>query len=115
MVLRCRTPHLCVVPLHHPDDITSGRYAYIEAGKIVFGMRSIPEVARATLDEHARLVKVEWPVFKSDAAQHHDAADKRRTPVFLSKSRIAPLAADRENRYAEADGPEYPRAPETLS
>jgi histidine triad (HIT) family protein len=51
--------HLCVVPLHHPDDITSGRYAYIKDGNIVFGLRGIPEVARATLDEHARLLKVE--------------------------------------------------------
>jgi len=51
--------HLCVVPLHHPDDITSGRYAHIEDGKIVFKMRSIPEVERAILDEHARLLKVQ--------------------------------------------------------
>lgn len=54
-----RHAHLVVVPLEHPDDITSGRYAYIEGGKIIFGLRNIPEVARATLDEHARLLKVD--------------------------------------------------------
>jgi histidine triad (HIT) family protein len=49
--------HLCVVPLHKPDDITSGRYAHIKNGKIVFDMSNIPEASRATLDEHARLLK----------------------------------------------------------
>jgi hypothetical protein len=39
-------------------DITSTHYAYIEDGKIAFGMKNIPHTPRATLDEHARLLSV---------------------------------------------------------
>jgi histidine triad (HIT) family protein len=51
--------HLVVVPLHHPNDITSGRFAYLENGEIVFGLRNIPKVERPTLDAHARLLKTD--------------------------------------------------------
>ena len=48
--------HLILVPQHGPYDITSAHYAYIEDGRIEFGMRHIPFTPRATLDEHARLL-----------------------------------------------------------
>jgi histidine triad (HIT) family protein len=51
--------HFLLVPQHHPDDITSGRFAYLDNGKIRFGLRNIPAVDREVLDEHARLLRIE--------------------------------------------------------
>ena len=48
--------HLILVPQNGPYDITSAHYAYIEDDRIAFGMKNVPFVARATLDEHARLL-----------------------------------------------------------
>ena len=48
--------HLILVPQHGPYDITSARYAYLEDGRVAFGMKNIPFTPRATLDEHARLL-----------------------------------------------------------
>ena len=48
--------HLILVPQNGPYDITSAHYAYIEGDRIAFGMKNVPFVARATLDEHARLL-----------------------------------------------------------
>jgi histidine triad (HIT) family protein len=48
--------HLILIAQHGPYDITSGRYAEIENGKIVFSMKNIPFAPRTTLDEHARLL-----------------------------------------------------------
>src|SRR5205085_6577806 len=48
--------HLILVPQHGPHDITSARYAHLEDGRIVFSMKDVPLAARATLDEHARLL-----------------------------------------------------------
>ena len=48
--------HLILVPQNGPFDITSAQYAYIEDGKVAFGMKHIPFTPRPTLDEHARLL-----------------------------------------------------------
>src|SRR4051812_22978095 len=48
--------HLILVPQNAPHDITSERYAQIENGRIVFSLKNVPFTARATLDEHARLL-----------------------------------------------------------
>ena len=48
--------HLIVVPQHGPDDITSGRLAYLEDGQIKFGVRHLKEESRAELDRMARLL-----------------------------------------------------------
>ena len=51
--------HLILVPQHDPNDITSGRFASIEDGKVVFDLRNIPRPERAELDEHARRIRIE--------------------------------------------------------
>lgn len=50
--------HLILVPQHHPDDLTSGRFAHLEEGKIIFSLRHIPIANRSVLDEHARLLAI---------------------------------------------------------
>jgi histidine triad (HIT) family protein len=50
--------HLILVPQHRPDDITSGRFASIEDGRITFGNTHIPVVERSLLDEQARLLAI---------------------------------------------------------
>ena len=48
--------HLIVAPQHGPDDITSGRMAYLEGGRIKFGVGHLNEPPRAELDRLARLL-----------------------------------------------------------
>lgn len=48
--------HLILVPQNRPDDITSGRYARIQDGRVVFDIAHIPVADRAVLDEHAELL-----------------------------------------------------------
>ncbi len=48
--------HLLVVPQHAPDDIISGRMAYLEGGQIKFGVGHLNEPPRAELDRLARLL-----------------------------------------------------------
>ncbi len=48
--------HLIVVPQHGPDDITSGRMAYLEDGQIKFGVGHLKETTREELDRLARLL-----------------------------------------------------------
>ena len=48
--------HFLIVPQHGPYDITSGRFARIEDGRIVFSMSHIPLADRGVLDDHARLL-----------------------------------------------------------
>ncbi len=51
--------HLLLIPQHRPDDITSGRFAYLaEDGSIAFGVRHLPLAERSLLDEHARLLAI---------------------------------------------------------
>lgn len=50
--------HLILVPQHDSNDITSGRFANIEDGKIVFDLRNIPRPKREQLDEHAQILKI---------------------------------------------------------
>ncbi len=45
--------HLIVVPQHGPTDITSSRFAYLNAGQIEYGIQHVPEVPRADLDAMA--------------------------------------------------------------
>ena len=45
--------HLIVVPQQGPFHLTSDRFARIENGRVVFDMKNIPFVDRATLDAHA--------------------------------------------------------------
>lgn len=56
----CGVPHahLVLVPQHDPYDITSARLAYLENGKISFGLKNVPFADRATLDEHAQLLSI---------------------------------------------------------
>ena len=42
--------HLIVVPQHGPTDITSSRFAYLNAGRIEYGIQHVPEVPRGELD-----------------------------------------------------------------
>jgi len=51
--------HLIIVPQHGPYDITSGRFAKIENGEIVFNLKHIPFAERAALDQHARILASE--------------------------------------------------------
>ncbi|HEX8338077.1 MAG TPA: HIT family protein [Pyrinomonadaceae bacterium] len=48
--------HLIVVPQHAPDDIISGRMAYLEGGQIKFGVGHLTEPPREELDRLARLL-----------------------------------------------------------
>lgn len=48
--------HLIVVPQHAPDDIISGRMAYLEDGQIKFGVEHLKETPREELDRLARLL-----------------------------------------------------------
>ena len=48
--------HLIVVPQHAPDDIISGRMAYLEGGQIKFGVKHLKEAPREELDRLARLL-----------------------------------------------------------
>lgn len=51
--------HLIIVPQHGPDDITSGRFARIANGEIVFTTEHIQTPERHILDEHARALSGE--------------------------------------------------------
>ena len=46
--------HLILVPQHGPFHLTSDRFARIESGRVVFDMKNIPLLDRATLDAHAQ-------------------------------------------------------------
>ena len=50
--------HLILVPQNHPHDITSRHFAHIEDGEIRFSLKNVPVADRATLDEHARLLRL---------------------------------------------------------
>ena len=54
--------HLIIVPQHGPYDITSGRFARIEDGKIVFSVKHLPKPERSVLDDHARMLSDIDPV-----------------------------------------------------
>jgi len=48
--------HFIIVPQQGPHHLTSDRFARVDGGKVVFDMRSVSFVDRATLDEHARML-----------------------------------------------------------
>jgi len=49
--------HLNVVPLNHPDDIVSYKFACIKDNKIIFDWRQVPLVPREELDQIAEKIK----------------------------------------------------------
>ena len=49
--------HLNVVPLNHPDDIVSYKFACIKDNKIIFDSRQIPLVPREELNQIAEKIK----------------------------------------------------------
>src|SRR3989344_6977149 len=49
--------HMIVVPQHQEDDITSGRMAKIEDGKVVFKMDNIAITPREELERVAQIIK----------------------------------------------------------
>jgi histidine triad (HIT) family protein len=49
--------HMVIVPQHHEDDITSGRMADIENGRVIFTTKKLPLVSRDELDRMAQLIK----------------------------------------------------------
>ena len=53
--------HLIVFPQHDISDITSGRFAKIEDGKIVYDHKQIPMLDREVLDEHAGRLRIDDP------------------------------------------------------
>ena len=49
--------HVIIVPQHQEDDITSGRMADIENGRIIFTIKKLPVVPREELAQMAQLIK----------------------------------------------------------
>ncbi|MFA5891970.1 MAG: HIT family protein [Actinomycetota bacterium] len=49
--------HLMVVPQHAPNDITSGRLARVEDGRVVFSIEQLPLVPREELDRLASEIR----------------------------------------------------------
>ena len=45
--------HLLIVPQNGPHDITSGRFARVQDGKVVFSLDGVQRPTRDTLDAHA--------------------------------------------------------------
>jgi histidine triad (HIT) family protein len=50
--------HMVIVPQHHEDDITSGRMADIENGRVIFTIKKLPVVPREELDQMAQLINI---------------------------------------------------------
>ena len=51
--------HMILLPQHDSNDITSGRFASIENGEVVFDHRNIPRAEPSVLDDQARLLRIE--------------------------------------------------------
>ena len=51
--------HLILLPQHDITDITSGRFAKIEDGKIVYDHKQIAMFDREVLDEHAARLRID--------------------------------------------------------
>lgn len=51
--------HLISFPQQDTTDITSGRFAKIEDGEIVYDHMQIPMLDREVLDEHAARLKID--------------------------------------------------------
>ncbi len=49
--------HFILVPQHHPDDITSGRFAVVDDGEVLFRHDVIPERPRSELDSDAKRLR----------------------------------------------------------
>lgn len=49
--------HMVLVPQHHEDDITTGKMAKIEDGKIVFTEDNLPASSRDELNKIAGIIK----------------------------------------------------------
>jgi histidine triad (HIT) family protein len=64
--------HLILVPQHKTDDITSGRFARLEGGNIVFDLKQITVANREELDRQATLLRI------------HDEPNNSPDPAFAS-------------------------------
>jgi histidine triad (HIT) family protein len=53
--------HMVIVPQQHEDDITSGRMADIENGRVIFTIKKLPLAAREDLDKTARSIRENDP------------------------------------------------------
>jgi histidine triad (HIT) family protein len=51
--------HLILVPQHNTDDITSGRFAILDGGKIIFDHRQIKVADRSELDRQAMSLRID--------------------------------------------------------
>ncbi|MEI7620093.1 MAG: HIT family protein [Candidatus Falkowbacteria bacterium] len=51
--------HMVIVPQHHEDDITTGKMAKIENGKIIFTADNLPASSREELNKIAEIIKNE--------------------------------------------------------
>lgn len=49
--------HVVIVPQYNEDDITSGRMADIENGRVIFSTKKLPLIPREELDQMAQLIK----------------------------------------------------------
>jgi histidine triad (HIT) family protein len=49
--------HLNIVPLEHPDDIVSYKFARIENDQVIFDPKQIPLISREELDRIAKTIK----------------------------------------------------------
>ena len=49
--------HLILVPQQGPHHLTSDRFARVIGGRVVFDLGRVPVADRATLDEHARVLR----------------------------------------------------------
>lgn len=53
--------HLLIVPQHGPHDITSGKFARVHAGEVVFSLDGVPVTPRETLDRQAQMLRIDGP------------------------------------------------------
>jgi histidine triad (HIT) family protein len=51
--------HLILIPQHDIRDITSGRFAKVEDGKVMFDHNQLPLLGKTVLDEHAERLRIE--------------------------------------------------------
>ena len=49
--------HMVIVPQHNEDDITAGKMAKIEKGKIIFTADNLPASSRENLNKIAKIIK----------------------------------------------------------
>ena len=63
--------HMIIVPQHTPTDITSGRFARINGGKVAFSEEHIPLASRAEVDQLAAALSGESLVWVRRRGRTH--------------------------------------------